>query len=89
MRFKSLPERTQVSIAQRVADFVSKQPADHLYPAAEVGVWWGALLHHNARISGNGFPSSDAFLKVVESVEYILFGPASEHGTCDCCGTEY
>lgn len=50
MRFKALPESSQIALAEGLAEFVNKQPADLLYPTAEPAVWWGALLHFNVRL---------------------------------------
>jgi hypothetical protein len=89
MRFKSLPTPTQNAFAARWADFVSRQPADLLYPICPADTWLRGFRHLNVRIGAGGMPSADAMERVTNWVEDLLFGPAPEHGTCDCCGETY
>lgn len=87
MRFKSLPSVTQNSFAARWAEFVACQPADLLYPIVSAATWLRGFRHLNIRIGAGGMPSAEAMERVTNWVEEVLYGPAPEHGTCDCCGT--
>lgn len=105
MRFKFLPESFQIAVAEALTKFIDNEPADLDYPAADAGVWWGALLHFNVKLDATslqdilhslrlrpsvaGLLSIEDFEQVVEAVEYVVHGPAPEHGTCDCCGSVY
>ena len=88
MRFKSLPQVAQQSFATRWAAFVQRAE-EGVFPIVPVATWLAAFRHINVRIGAGGNPSMDAMDRVVSWVEDQLYGPAPEHGTCDCCGTVY
>lgn len=88
MRFKSLPEVTQKSFSARWAAFVQTlEPG--IYPAVHESFWLHAFQFLNIRIGAGGMPSSESIEKAGTWIEDLLYGPAPEHGTCDCCGTDY
>jgi hypothetical protein len=89
MRFKSLPSAIQDSITAKWADFVREDTEVGLFPIVPAATWLNGFRILNVRIGANGLPSMESMHRVVTWVDELLHGPAQEHGTCSCCGTNF
>lgn len=68
MRFKSLPESSQKSLADRWVEFVKNETPTGLFPTAPASTWLLAFRELNVKLLFNGFPSQETMDKVTEWV---------------------
>lgn len=85
MRFKSLPQNSQLSIAIDLRTSVNTVHYDELLSTLSVQQWVHTLKHLNSRIGSDGFPTVNALSDAFDYV-YVQQGVVR---TCSCCEAKY
>jgi len=68
MRFKSLPQSSQQSLATRWVEFVKNETPAGVFPTAPAATWLAAFRQLNVKLLFNGLPSMETMDKVTEWV---------------------
>lgn len=85
MRFNSLPQSAQSSVAQAVVNLVARAPDDLFLPILPASEWLAAFRKLNIKLDREHLPSSAALFRVVEYLESQLASP----NKCLECGNNF
>ncbi|RZK43108.1 MAG: hypothetical protein EOO61_05120 [Hymenobacter sp.] len=97
MRFNSLPQISQQTVALIWAEHTLTDAPAGLFPLAYPDTWLAGFRALNVKLRANGLPSPAVMERVIEWVEKQLQnGPepaahldANGKCTCACCGTKF